>query len=64
MSLKYEKPLIVPFNSIGDETGLGACGPGVSAPAGKCQNGGTAPAGNCLSGTTAGGQCNTGTAGA
>jgi len=64
MSLKYEKPLIIPLNSVGDETGLGACSPGVSPAVGKCQAGGTAAGGNCQAGTTAGGQCIVGTTGA
>lgn len=57
MSLKYEKPLIIPLNSVGDETGLGACSPGGSPAAGKCSAGGTAPGGNCQIGTAAGGNC-------
>lgn len=48
MSSKYEKPLIIPFNSSSDETGLGAC-----------KAGGT-DAGQCKSGGAAGAACNTG----
>lgn len=63
MSLKYEKPLIVPFNSVGDETGMGLCNPGVSNLAGPCSTGGSAPTGDCRDGGTAGSKCKVGTTG-
>jgi hypothetical protein len=64
MSLKYEKPLIVPFNSVADETGMGLCNPGTTNPAGQCSLGSSAPGGNCRDGTTAGAKCQAGGTGA
>lgn len=43
MSSKYEKPLIIPFNSSSDETGLGTCKSG-QTDVGQCKSGGTAGA--------------------
>ncbi len=59
MSPKYEKPLIIPFNSLKDETGLGLCKPLGSTDAGQCRTGSTATPGACKNGSTAGG-CNSG----
>ncbi len=53
MSLKYEKPLIIPLNSTGDEAGLGHCQPtGQSDPA-QCKVG-TRAASFCKTGNNAG----------
>lgn len=71
MSLKYEKPLIIPLNDLRAETGLGAktCLDGSAAaghcnsggtPADKCFTGSSAPAANCFTGETAGNACQTG----
>ena len=61
MSMRYEKPLIIPFDTGKDETGLGACAPTGSgfltghcnptgSNAGKnCSDGGIAK--NCIAGT-------------
>lgn len=53
MSPKYEKPLIIPFNSLKDETGLGLCKPVGVTDAGQCRAGITATPGDCKAGTTA-----------
>ena len=53
MSPKYEKPLIIPFNSLKDETGLGLCKPFGATDAGQCRTGTLATPGNCKSGSTA-----------
>ena len=62
MTAKYEKPLIIPFDTDKDDTGMGACAPTGSAfitghcnpmgtSAGKnCKNGGIADQ-NCISGS-------------
>jgi hypothetical protein len=61
MALKYEKPLIIPLSSDGDETGLGlSCAAGTTYAAGNCSPGGNA--GNqCRTGSLAGGNCGPGT---
>jgi hypothetical protein len=59
MSSKYEKPLIIPFKSSSDETGLGLCKPGVT-DTGQCRAGTTAAPGQCRDGNTASG-CSNGT---
>ncbi len=58
MSLKYEKPLIVPFNTDEDETGLGLCESGqVFSQTGRCQATGNAAAGGCKGGNNPVGEC-------
>ena len=57
MYLKYEKPVIIPFNSGHGDTGFGAilCSPtGLGFSTSNCKNGTRAVA-RCQSGTTAGG---------
>lgn len=56
MSLKYEKPLIIPFGSDRDETGLGLCSPSGSRDSGNCNNGNQA-GGECKQGPAATGKC-------
>ena len=56
MSLKYEKPLIIPFNSDRDETGLGSCSPGGTFTTAKCQSGNEAGV-KCQTGGSAEGSC-------
>lgn len=56
MSLKYEKPLIIPFGSDRDEIGLGLCQPSGSGDAGLCGDGNRA-GGDCKSGTAATAKC-------
>jgi len=51
MSLKYEKPLIVPLNSPSDETGLGHCQPTGNSDVQQCKIGNRANAG-CKSGNS------------
>jgi len=53
MSLKYEKPLIVPLNSARDETGLGLCKVG-QTDVGDCGQGNNA-LGKCKPGNAAAG---------
>lgn len=70
MPLKYEKPMIIPFNSEG-QTGMGRCSNGTSelggncstgvTPSGKCSLGTSATSSNCQDGTTpAAGKCTQG----
>ena len=47
MSLKYEKPVLIQFNSDGDEIGLGL----------TCSFGSGFDGGNCIPGGSAGGKC-------
>ncbi len=69
MSLKYEKPKIIPFNSDRGETGMGICNNGTAESGGNCTWGGTASlkcntggnaSGWCQSGTVAAGKCSIG----
>ncbi len=56
MSLKYERPKIIPFNAGPGETGVGMCNYG-SADLAKCQTGNT-PEGRCqTNGNSAPGEC-------
>ena len=59
MSSRYEKPLIIPFNSSSDDTGVGLCKSG-STDAGQCKVGGTATPGQCRDGNVATGCTPTG----
>lgn len=58
MSQKYEKPVIIPFNSDGDDVGLGAvtCAAGTGFSLGNCAPGGAA-SNQCKAGSLAGGNC-------
>ena len=51
MSLKYEKPLIIPLNSTSDETGLGHCLATGQSDAQQCKAG-TRAVLKCNAGTT------------
>ncbi len=53
MSLKYEKPLIIPLNSTSDETGLGHCQPTGISDVAQCKAG-TRAVSKCTAGTTPG----------
>jgi hypothetical protein len=71
MTLKYEKPKIIPFNAGPGETGAGLCNDGSadaqkcqtgSLPEGRCQTDGNSAAGDCKStGFCPVGACNSGT---
>ena len=51
MSLKYEKPLIIPLNSTSDETGLGHCQPTGNSDTQQCKTGNRAVA-KCKTGNS------------
>ena len=58
MSVKYQKPVIIPFNSADGDAEFGAilCSPtGLGFSASDCKPTGTRAVGRCQSGTTAGG---------
>ena len=62
MSMKYEKPLVIPLNPEGDETGLGVCSPvGSGFSTGQCNPFGNTAGKNCADGTGPSLNCVTGT---
>jgi hypothetical protein len=59
MSLKYEKPIMIPFNAASFKAGIGKCSAG-SGDAGNCQDGVVALGIKCGTGNSANMRCQTG----
>lgn len=59
MALKYERPIMIPFNADSGKTGVGKCGFG-TGDAGNCQDGGAALGVKCGSGLGAINRCQIG----